>query len=67
MTIGEILKKKRLEAHMTGKELAKLAGTSASMISHIESGYKVPSLGLADRLTKALGFSMDELIGRKVE
>lgn len=66
MTVGEILKQKRLEAHMTNKELANRAETTSSMISHIESGYRIPSLALAYKLAVALNCTLDELVGRKV-
>lgn len=47
MDIGENIKQMRIKKGLTQEELAQNLGISQSMIGHIESGRKLPSIPLA--------------------
>ena len=66
MTLGENIRKKRLEYDIEQQELAKRIGVSKMMISYYESGMRVPSVANLVGRPDALHCSVDELLGRKV-
>lgn len=66
MTLGENIRKKRLEYDIEQQELAKRIGVSKMMISYYESGMRVPSVANLVGIADALHCSVDELLGRKV-
>lgn len=55
------LKKIREIAGLNGRQLARIVGLSASMISQLETGKKAASHATLVRLCKALGCSIDQL------
>ena len=55
------LKEKRLEKGLTQAEVANLIYCSKSYYSNLESCYRNPSLETAQRLSKALGCTVDDL------
>ena len=61
MTFGEILREKRLAADISQHDLALMVGTSRVMIANYEFGHNEPGLNIAIKLSKALGFSIDDL------
>lgn len=65
MTVGELLKKTRLDAGMTQKELAEKCGMADSAIRKYESGKVVPKIGTLQKLADALGVSLSELYPRE--
>lgn len=65
MTLGENIRKKRLEYDIEQQELAKRIGVSKMMISYYESGMRVPSVANLVSIADALHCSVDELLGRK--
>ena len=65
MTLGENIRKKRLEYDIEQQELAKRIGVSKMTISHYESGMRVPSVANLVSIADALHCSVDELLGRK--
>lgn len=64
MTIGEKVKKLRIEQGLTQKELAEKCGYgSLSAINKIELGLSTPPLASVEQLAKALGVSPAYLTG----
>lgn len=55
MTIGERIKKIRLEKGMTQKELAEKCGLFDSAIRRYESGRQNPKIGTVEKIANALG------------
>jgi transcriptional regulator with XRE-family HTH domain len=53
----------RKEKGLSQKELAALSGISARMIAHYELYVSHPSLDKIEKLAKALGVSLQELLG----
>lgn len=51
------LKDKRIDIHLTQDEVAKQSGISRSFYTHIENGTKTPSVQVAKRIAKVLGFN----------
>lgn len=62
MTIGELLKKARLDAGMTQKELAEKCGMADSAIRKYESGKVVPKIDTRKRIAVALGITTKDLM-----
>lgn len=61
MKFHESLKLKRRAKKMKQKQLAKLVNVTSAAICNYEKGYYVPSLTVALKISKVLGFSLDEL------
>lgn len=61
MNIGKIVRNKRNEKGMTQATLSQKTGVGTSMLCQIEKGTKIPSLGVALSIAKALGCTVDEL------
>ena len=61
MDIGENIKQMRIKKGLTQEELAQNLGISQSMIGHIESGRKLPSIPLAVDISKELDCSMNDI------
>ncbi|MEV0424068.1 helix-turn-helix domain-containing protein [Streptosporangium canum] len=59
--LGELLRRLRKDAGLTGKDLALRAGVAQPTISRIETGQLLPVPETVDRLVEALG--LDE-VGR---
>jgi transcriptional regulator with XRE-family HTH domain len=59
----EILRRERLNKHLSQKELAEMSGISRVHYTQIEncSNNKSPSLDVAIRIKKALGYNKDDL------
>jgi len=54
-TIPQLIRTLRERRRLAGYQLAKMAGISPSYLSLIESGQKLPSIKVAERLAKVLG------------
>ncbi len=65
MTLGENIRRKRLEYDLTQLELAKRIGVSKAMIGYYEQGIKLPSIPSLIKLADTLHCSVDELLDRK--
>ena len=65
MTLGENIRKKRLEYDIEQQELAKRVGIKKAMLSLIERNKRKPSLNTLNRIADSLHCSIDELLGRK--
>jgi transcriptional regulator with XRE-family HTH domain len=68
--LGELLRRLRKDAGLTGKELAQRAGVTQSTVSQIETGKLLPVPETVDRLVDALGLDatdrdrLDALLAR---
>jgi len=60
--IGARLRTLRMRQGLTGKALARSTGISASLVSRIERGNTLPSVGVLMRLARALGSPMVDLV-----
>lgn len=60
--LGEMIRQKRKELGLSGKEFASVIGVSPSHLCLIEKGERTPSLGKLRQISKALGISYIELL-----
>src|SRR5215467_11181206 len=60
--LGPRLRRARGERRLSARELARRIGCSASLISQIERGVSVPSVGVLYSLATELGSSLDHLL-----
>src|SRR5712664_3205923 len=60
--LGPRLRLVRAERQLSVRELARRVGCSASLISQIERGVSVPSVGVLYSLASELGSSLDYLL-----
>jgi len=60
-----MLKRARARRKLTQVELAKRVGVDEMTISRIERDVRRPSMALLQRLAKALGVPVSELLGRR--
>ena len=67
MTIGQKIRKCRLDRGMTRDDLSMESGLSFSGIKHIENGVYTPTLSSVTALAQALEVSIDYLAGLKKE
>lgn len=67
MSIGENLRRMRLERNMTQREIAEAVSVSLQMISQVERGTKTLSLPLAGEIADLLDCSVEDLLRDKVE
>jgi len=65
-TIGEIIKKARLDRGYTQKELAEKAGIGVGCIETWEAGTSYPNVINLIPVADVLGMTLDELTGRKI-
>ena len=62
MTIGERIKKIRLEKGMTQKELAEKCGLFDSAIRRYESGRQNPKIGTVQKIAMALDVNIGDIV-----
>lgn len=55
VTIGDIIRIKRIQKNLTQRQLGKMINTTDSYITHIEVGRKLPSLSIYAAIEKILG------------
>jgi transcriptional regulator with XRE-family HTH domain len=60
-TIGLKISIVRVNKGITQVELGKLAKVSKAYISHIETGHKLPSFRMINRISRALGVSWKDI------
>lgn len=65
--VGENIKEKRKEKHLSQNQLAKKAGIAQATLSAIESSTKSPAVDTIEKLAAALECSASELLGEKME
>ncbi len=66
MTIGENIRRKRLEYDIEQQELAKRVGINSTQLCNIERGRRRPSVDVINKIADILHCSADELLGRNV-
>lgn len=59
MTVAELIRNARLSAELNSKEVALLAGVSASTVTRIERGEMKPTVEMVQCLMDAVGYSLD--------
>ncbi len=59
---GKKVREKRVALHLTQEELAERAGVHRTYIGMIERAEKNITLGNIDKIAKALGVPLDELV-----
>lgn len=65
MTLGENIRKKRLELDIEQQELAQRIGITKGMLCRIERNLQTPSVSVLVCIADTLHCSIDELLGRK--
>ena len=65
MTIGDGIKRAREALKWTQADLAQAIHTDQTHVSHWESGRREPSIANAAAVARALGCSVDSLMGRR--
>jgi len=65
-SFGERLRQIRKERGETQDEFAAIIETSKQVLSRYESGQRIPKISLAEKYAKALGVSVDYLMGKDV-
>ena len=63
MAIAHLIREARERAGLTRAELARRAGVAASTVGRVETGTRVPSTDLAERLVRAAGFEVRVALG----
>lgn len=64
--VGRQIKAARKMLKITQTDLGEKAGLPTSIISHFETGRRMPSLKNFYRIVEALGIPADDLLGRMV-
>ena len=65
-SFGERLRQIRKERGETQDEFAAIIETSKQVLSRYESGQRIPKISLAEKYAKALGVSVDYLMGKDI-
>jgi transcriptional regulator with XRE-family HTH domain len=60
-TIGEFIREQREQAHVSLRQLARLAGVSNPYLSQIERGMRKPSAEILQQIAKGLRISAEQL------
>ena len=63
-TIGEFIRDQREQAHVSLRQLARLAGVSNPYLSQIERGLRKPSADILQQIAKGLRISAEQLYVR---
>ena len=63
-TIGEFIREQREQAHVSVRQLARLAGVSNPYLSQIERGLRKPSAEILQQIAKGLAISAEQLYMR---
>ena len=63
LAITQLIREARRRAGLSQAELARRAGVAQSTVGRIESGLRVPSTDLAERLVRAAGFEIRLALG----
>ena len=67
MSFGDCAKRHRLDAGLTRRRLARLAGVSEATIRGFENGYRLTNIYVVAAIADVLNVGIDELIGREKE
>lgn len=66
MSLGERIKKRRLELNMSTNDLVKEVGITQSYVSEIENNKKVPTVEVLQKIAKALVVTSSDLLGESL-
>jgi transcriptional regulator with XRE-family HTH domain len=61
-TLGQRIRKLRMDQGLTEAQLADKAKITEGHVSHVERGYRTPSLPVLRRIIAALGATADEVM-----
>lgn len=61
-TLGENIKKERIEKELSQEQLAEKTGLHRTYISQLERGLRNPTITTLSKITKVLNVSLDALI-----
>lgn len=61
-TLGENIKKERIEKELSQEQLAEETGLHRTYISQLERGLRNPTITTLSKITKVLNVSLDALI-----
>ena len=64
---GQLVRRCRLRSNLSQEQLGKIAGTTQSAISRLESGTTVPSFDRVADLVELMGLSLDTVLQRLLE
>lgn len=67
MALAENLQERRESRGMTQQVLAEKIGVTQMAVSFFESGKKIPSVAVLEKMADALGCSIDWLLDRKIK
>lgn len=65
MDMAELIRNARVSSELNSKEVASLAGVSASTVTRIERGEMKPTVDMVQRLMEAAGYSLDVTVSPK--
>lgn len=65
MEAATVVRRARLTAGMTLRQLGAAAQTSHSALAAYEAGDKTPTVATLDRIVRAAGFALDPLLARR--
>ena len=60
--IGKIIREKRKSIPLTLSQLSEISGISVSQLNRVENGRRKPSPNTLQKITKPLGFDLNELL-----
>ena len=60
-SIGDFIREQRLQAHVSLRQLSKLAGVSNPYLSQVERGLRKPSAEILQQIAKGLRISAEQL------
>ncbi|MBT3249947.1 MAG: helix-turn-helix transcriptional regulator [Candidatus Pacebacteria bacterium] len=61
--LGKKIKQLRAEKKLSQEDLAEMTGVTTVYIGYIEQGRRVPSLKTTDKIARALGIKITDLLG----
>ena len=63
MNFANALKNRRKELKMSQEDVARLVGTTKQVVSKYENGIRSPKVTVANKYAKALGMSLEDMLG----
>lgn len=60
--LGQLVKRHRLAKNLSQEALAEKADVHSTYVSLLENGHRAPGIDVAERIAKALGLKLSQLI-----